>query len=128
MTERGYTIENSGENNGLIVGDNTGTINLSIQRAIQIPSLISTVVKSLGEICSSDEYSECLERFQDYRTDEKIEYNGVVKYKNIIQEFSVYYSTCDKHLNIYDDSNIQGKDFKMCSFMVLTSQGRNTCR
>lgn len=109
MTKNEFKTENSGDNQGLIIGQNTGIINYSLQRVVKIPSLISTVVKSLGEICSQDDYNENADNLQEYKPDEKIEYNCVVKYKEIIREFSVYYSICDNHLNIYDDSNIRGK-------------------
>lgn len=109
MTNNEFRIENSGDNQGIIVGQNTGTINISIKRVVKIPSLISTVVKSLGEICSQDEYNEKVDNLQEYRPDEKIEYNCVIKYKEIINDFSAYYAVCDNHLNVYDDSNIRGK-------------------
>ncbi len=109
MTNNEFRIENSGDNQGIIVGQNTGTINISIKRVVKIPSLISTVVKSLGEICSQDEYNENVDNLQEYRPDEKIEYNCVIKYKEIINDFSAYYAVCDNHLNVYDDSNIRGK-------------------
>ena len=54
MTRNDYKIDNSGSNQGLIVGENKGNIEVSIKNAVRIPSLISAVVKSLGEVCSSD--------------------------------------------------------------------------
>lgn len=109
MTKNEFKIENSGENQGIIVGQNRGNINLSIQRVVKIPSLIATVVKTLGAMCVQEDYHDNADNLQEYRPDEKIEYNRVVKYKEIINEFSAYYSTCENYLNIYDDSNICGK-------------------
>jgi len=109
MTKKQIKTENSGENQGLIVGENSGNINVSIQKVIKIPSLIATVVTRLGEICVQDYYSDTIDNFQEYKPDEKIEYNCVVKYKEVIKEFSAYYSICENYLNAYDDSNICGK-------------------
>ena len=46
---------------------------------------------------------------QEFKPDDKIEYNGVIVYREIIKEFSAYYLTCDSYLNAYDDSHIRGK-------------------
>ena len=109
MTKNEFKIENSGENQGLIVGQNNGNINVSIQKASKIPSLVAALVKTLGELCVKDDYSDKIDNFQEYKPDEKIEYNCVLKYKETIEEFSAYYSVCEKYLNAYDDSNICGK-------------------
>ena len=109
MTRNEFKTENSGENQGVIVGHNSGNINVSIQKVVKIPSLIATVVKTLGEMCVQDYFSDNTDNLQEYRPDEKIEYNCVVKYKEIIKDFSAYYSICENHLNAYDDSNISGK-------------------
>lgn len=109
MAKNEYIAENSGENAGLIVGHNSGDIHVTLQQAVKIPSLISSVVRTLGDICSLYDIDENANDFHEYKPDEKIEYNSVVKYREIIKEFATYYSVCDRHLNIYDDSNIRGK-------------------
>lgn len=109
MTKSGYKVDNSGDNQGIIVGQNTGTINLSIQNAIKIPSLISTVVQALGIACATEDISSKIGIPKEYKPDEKIEYNCVIRYKYVIKEFATYYSTCESYLNAYDDSNIRGK-------------------
>ena len=81
MTRNEFKTENSGENQGVIVGQNSGNINVSIQKVVKIPSLIATVVKTLGEMCVQDDFSDNIGNLQEYRPDEKIEYNCVVKYK-----------------------------------------------
>lgn len=108
MTRNDYKIDNSGNNQGLIVGENTGSIEVSIHKAVRIPSLISAVVKSLGEACSNDDSGSTFDT-KEYKPDEKIEYNCVLKYKDIIRYFSAYYSVCEGYLNAYDDSNMRGK-------------------
>lgn len=107
MLGNDYSIDNSGRNEGVIVAQNNGNIDISIQKAVKIPSLISTIVKSLGDVCSYDEDRSTLP--QEFKPDEKIEYNCVIKYKEIIKNFAAFYNTCENYLNAYDDSNIRGK-------------------
>jgi len=108
MIGNDYKIDNSGNNHGLIVAENKGNIKVSIEKAVKIPSLISTVVKSLGEACSNDDIESTFDS-KEFKPDEKIEYNCVFKYKDIIKYFSAYYSVCEEYLNVYDDSNMRGK-------------------
>ncbi len=100
-------IDNSGINKGVIVAQNNGNILIPIQNAIRIPSLTSTIVKSLGNVCSNDDYRSTVP--QEFKPDEKIEYNHVIKYREIIKNFAAFYDVCENHLNVYDDSNIRGK-------------------
>lgn len=102
-------IDNSGTNEGVLVGVNTGTINYLLQETIKVPSLVSSVVKTLGSICIGDEDVEPILNLSTFRPDEKIEYNCVIKYKEIIKEHATYYTFCDDTLNIYDDSNMGSK-------------------
>lgn len=104
-----YRVENCGDNSGVMVANNNGSIYFTMQKAIRIPSLISNVVKVLGNVCIDEEYSASGVNIQEFKPDDKIEYNGVVVYKEIIKEFAAYYSTCDNYLNAYDDSNIRGR-------------------
>ena len=109
MIKKEYKIENSGYNQGIMVGNNEGEINVTLQQAVKMPSLISTVVVALGNVCSSMEMPSGNNDYCEYKPDDKIEYNCVIKYKDIIKYYSAYHSTCEKHLNAYDDSNIRGK-------------------
>ncbi len=109
MIKKEYKIENSGYNQGIMVGNNDGTINVTLQEAVKLPSLISTVVASLGDICSKMEVPLDNNDYRKYRPDDKIDYNCVIKYKDTIKYYSSYHSICEKHLNAYDDSNIRGK-------------------
>jgi hypothetical protein len=102
-------VDNSGTNEGVLVGINTGTINYLLQEAIKIPSLISSVVKTLGSVCIEDDTVVPSLDLSTYKPDEKIEYNCVIKYKEIIKEHAAYYTYCDDTLNIYDDSNMGSK-------------------
>ncbi len=108
MTRNNYKIDNSGNNQGLIISENNGSIQVSIQNVPRMPSLISAVVKSLGEVCSNNDIESTFD-FKEFKPDEKIEYNCVLKYRDIIRYFSGYYSVCERYLNAYDDSNIRSK-------------------
>ena len=109
MTTGNCILENSGENSGAIVGNNYGNINLNMQKAVKIPSLISELVRLIGNACCEDEYVTGEGVIKTFKPDEKIKYNCVIKYKCIIEEFSAYYLTCENYLNAYDDSHIRGK-------------------
>lgn len=109
MIKKEYKIENSGYNQGIMVGNNDGNINVILQEAVKLPSLISTVVAALGDVCSNTEVPLGKNDYRQYKPDDKIEYNCVIKYKDIIKHYSAYHTICEKHLNVYDDSNIRGK-------------------
>ncbi|WP_243171653.1 hypothetical protein [Faecalispora jeddahensis] len=102
-------VDNSGENTGVIVGTNSGTINL-LEHVVKIPSLISVIVKKIGTFCYSDideESSACT--LIPFKPEEKLDYNRVIKYKEIIYQYSTYYENCEQALNIYDNSHIGSK-------------------
>lgn len=121
-----YSIQNSGENSGVMVGSNRGNIYINMQKAVKIPSLISNLVKLLGNVCIDEEYSASAVNIQEFRPDDKIEYNGVIVYREIIKEFSAYYLTCDNYLNAYDDSHIRGKSkiLKCVHMWYLRAKGQ----
>lgn len=97
------TINNSGTNNGTIVGQ------INIIKPYKIPSLLPIVIQSLAEICAENEDGYNKEDFKPFKPDIKIEYNNVLKYKEIIEKHAMYYSQCEKFLDIYDNSNIKAK-------------------
>ena len=104
-----YNVDNNGENLGVMVGNNSGNISVNIERVTKMPSLISNLVKLLGNACVDEEAPTGAINMLGFRPDDKIEYNCVVIYKDIIKEYAAYYSTCENYLNAYDDSNIRGK-------------------
>ncbi|MFT4451334.1 hypothetical protein [Parvimonas sp. G1425] len=109
MKNNEFKAENSGDNRGIIVGQNSGTINLSMQSVCKLSSLIANLVKEFGEMCNEMDYNVNEDNLQEYKLDIKLDYNSVVKYKEIIKEFSAYYSICEDCLNVYDNSNIGSK-------------------
>lgn len=119
-------IDNQGTNEGVIVGLNQGTINFLLQEKLKIPSLISSVVKALGSVCVDNDDVESSLDLNMFKPDDKIEYNCVIKYKEIIKEYAAYYTYCDDILNIYDNSNIGSKAKILCcvKFWYLESKGQ----
>jgi len=101
-------IDNSGDNAGVIVAMNTGTINYQLQNSIKIPSKIATIVKTLGAVCVDEDDPQPLS-FAAFKPDEKIQYNCVIKYDQIIREYATYFSQCEDAMNLYDNSNMGSK-------------------
>ena len=102
-------INNSGTNAGMIVGSNTGTINYLSNQPIRITSMLSSVIKLLGSICIENGDNLESEDLKAFKPDEKLEYNCIIKYKEVIKEHATYYSICDEKLNVFDDSNLGSK-------------------
>lgn len=107
--ETNMDLDNSGINQGVMVANNSGNIYMTIQETRKIPSLISVVVKSLGNTCMEVDFTNSTCTLMEFKPDEKLEYNRVIKYKYVIKEFSVYYLYCDNILNVYDNSNLGSK-------------------
>lgn len=108
MTKNDYKIDNRGNNQGLIIGENTGNIEFTINSAGKIPSLMSIIIKSLGDVYFDEDIGSTFDS-KKFKVDEKIEYNCVHKYKDVIRYFAAYYPVCEEFLNAYDDSNMRGK-------------------
>lgn len=103
-------IDNSGVNQGVMIGNNAGNIYVTLNETKKIPSLISIVVKSLGSTCTDLDMSDAIDALTEFKPDDKLNYNCVIKYKYVIREFSVYYAHCDNMLNVYDNSNLGSKE------------------
>lgn len=102
-------INNSGNNQGAMVGYNYGTISMSIKKTVKIPSLIAIIVQSLGSKSMEVNVPYSDGSLQEFKPDEKLEYNSVIKYIDIIREFSAYYLYCDNILNQYDNTKLGSK-------------------
>ena len=86
---------NSGTNSGIIVAQNDGTIN--IQRPpslVKLPSHITTIIKNLGEICFEEDNLKITDDLVIFKTEDKIRYNNVIKYRDIIKNYSQFYTMC----------------------------------
>ena len=101
-------IDNSGDNSGVIVAMNTGIINYQFQNRKKIPSKLAIIVKILGAACADEDDSQSLS-FAAFKPDEKIQYNCVIKYDQIIREYATYFSQCEEAMNVYDNSSMGSK-------------------
>lgn len=108
MLSDNIAMENNGINNGIMLARNDGIINLTLQEVTKLPSLISPIIMTLGTKCLDDSYEGNFE-LDFFEVEKKLEYNKVIKYKDIIKENSLYFTLCDDELNIYDNSNIGSK-------------------
>ena len=95
-------------NQGLVVGENHGNI-YNYGNATKMPSLIADIVKAMANVDECNPKNPIEPSVLAFKPDEKIKYNSVVKYKEIITEHATYYSQCEEILNILDDSNIGTK-------------------
>ena len=103
-------INNSGFNQGVLVANNSGNINITYNKTKITPSLIARIVKVIANVCCDENYnSDSSDDLLVYKPDEKLEYNKVIKYKYIFEELSTYYSHCHSILNEYDDFNLDSK-------------------
>ncbi|MGP0585705.1 hypothetical protein, partial [Paenibacillus timonensis] len=92
LNPREVNLDNSGLNEGIIVGENSGTINFLLREPVKVSSMISNLVKILSACVEDDEDSDGMMDTSPFRPDEKIQYNCVIKYKEIVQEHAIYYS------------------------------------
>jgi hypothetical protein len=119
-------VENKGTNNGSMVGINYGTIINNLTTSKKLPSLIMNIVKSLSSACIECDPDDDIKDLQPFDTEEKINYNCVIQYREIIEMYSTYYTICDNIMNILDNSNSGSKEKIL--FCVLTwyrqSKGR----
>ena len=117
-------IENSGTNLGVMANHiDTVIVNQSPSNNTNsiIPRLIEALAKynGLSDEELNREYKIRIEDLREYNIDEKIEYNSVIKYKEIIGEYSQYSSICDEALNVLDNNKIGTKTRLLRSINLL---------
>ncbi|MEK4209272.1 MULTISPECIES: hypothetical protein [Paenibacillus] len=124
--KRNFTITNTGENNGLMTGDVYGGITyIQPENTVSTFSLIPSLIEKLAELANVDD--EDMERsyklnpidLMSYTIEEKIKYNDVIKYKELIREYSLYGSICEQAFNIIDNNNVGIKRKVLRSVSVL---------
>jgi hypothetical protein len=107
--KRNININNNGSNPGLMVGQHYGPLILQLPNNVKIPSHLALIVKTLSSVCFIPETSN-IQDLSIYKTEDKLLYNCVIQYREIINEYAKYYPHCDKAMNLYDDSNIGSKN------------------
>lgn len=131
---RNISVENSGDNYGVEAGVINGDVQVSVfnQRKFKFPSLIPSLIEQLAELANiSDEdmdkqYKISSEDLQEYRIEDKIEYNRVIKYKEIIDDYSQYGAICENAFNIIDDNDtgMKRKILKNINSMYKKEKGQ----
>lgn len=121
-----HIIDNSGENNGVIADTINGPVTIN-QNPPQktLPSLIPILVEQLAKLTNlPDEeiektYKITLDQIKEYDISEKIEHNCIIKYKDIIEEYSQYRTICEEAFNIIDNNNLGCKNKILRSINLL---------
>ena len=94
-------------NNYGVVAENIDnvTVNLPIHKIKN--SILASLLEKLIEEKAFETNSEPQPITYDIR--EKIDYNNVIKYKDIIEKYASYHSICDNTLNLIDNVKIGAK-------------------
>ena len=128
-------IENSGDNSGVIANTvHNLTVHQVPRRSTQslIPVLIEELAKfnDLTEEELEKDYRVNIDDLKEYNIPEKITYNCVIKYKEIIDEYSQYGAICNEALNILDNNKIGTKTrvLKSINLSYQTSKGEYLLR
>ncbi len=96
------------DNHGVVVKENKGIINNYNNGSIHVSSVFPFIISTLGE----RKYSVNPSRYKnldDYTVQGKISHNSVIKYKELIENYSIYYGMCEDFLNSYDNTITHGK-------------------
>ncbi|KHL97006.1 hypothetical protein QW71_03550 [Paenibacillus sp. IHB B 3415] len=108
-----YSLTNPGQNDGVIAGVVHGDITyIHPTPANKYASLIPVLIEKLADLVNiTDEEMERTYKISPselitYGIDEKIEYNDVIKYKDLIKEYSLYGNICEHAFNIIDNNDM----------------------
>lgn len=94
-------VENDGNNSGTMVGVNNGVINIntSLQPS---PSLLYPVIKAMAELDDSS-YNSVSKINYPFKPEDKLDFNAVIKYKEIFTEYAIYYTMCSNIMEKLDN-------------------------
>lgn len=88
---------NFDSNSGIIANTVNGGIHLNIEKRKRIPSLLPKFIEVLTNLYQNstlDRETEILNT-QPYTIEEKIDYNDIILYREIIEEYYIYYPICE---------------------------------
>lgn len=103
LDKKESTLNNHGNNDGLQIGVNKGSIN--IQTKAKTISILSQVIKNISKNIAVNEETDLKNKnLIPFKIEEKIKYNIILKYKRKFEKYKMYYSICDQVLNRFDDS------------------------
>jgi len=92
-------LENSFDSNsGIIAETVNGGMHLSLENRKRIPSLLPKFIEVLAKQYSNTPLNGQIENTQPYTIEEKIEYNDIVLYREVIEEYYIYYPICESSL------------------------------
>ena len=103
-------INNDGKNNGNIINQNNGTVinqnhyyNTETSKQPKIlTSNIPKLIQLFADNCPDEELID-INNFSEFKVPAKLDYNNIIKYKCIIEEYSIYYTFFDDIMNKYDN-------------------------
>ncbi len=110
---------NNLNNKGQVQGDMIGTQvnNYFEKKYSKIPSILTELIKQLASIDEEDENNDV--DVSPYNPEEKIEFNHVIKYKEILMEYTKFYINCDNILNSIDNYNPGRKNKILKSVKII---------
>jgi hypothetical protein len=128
----GNSVNNKGIIAGKIEGDVTNNITINTPKQTKkLHSLIPKLIEILSELVDSLDYNDINLKYKinsidtmEYNINDKIEYNNVVEYRTIIDEYSEYCGICKEALNIIDNNNIGGKSKILRSINFLYQKNK----
>lgn len=95
-------IEGNNNNSGVIIG------NLSIHQPLKVQTLLARIVEELAEIYSQEDDEKNI-TIPVFNIEDKISYNNVIKYREIINELCKYWEKCESIFNSIDNNDIGAK-------------------
>lgn len=104
------TIKNEASNNGNQIDIVRGDVNIYNYNKARIPSLLPKFIEVLAEKYLENSNSIPNSGIpSEYKIEDKIVYNNLIKYKFIVEDYGFYYKICTDALDIIDNNNIGGK-------------------
>lgn len=124
LIELADKIENQGTNKGVIANVIYGDIYNSNDMRKPTTALIP-VIQAISSIDFDKEIKNEITNLVPYKYEDKITYNDVVKYREIIMDYAMYYDECENIMTIIDNKSIgrKGKILKWIHSKYLTEKG-----
>jgi hypothetical protein len=98
-------LSNQGTNNGYMIGKQIN----NYSEYVRVPTFLTALIKKLCKVLDS-EVNEAKLELLPFTPEEKISYNNVIQYEEIITEYAKFYMICDQILNTLDDYEMGCKD------------------
>lgn len=117
-----------------VEGNYTQNYTVSLDSKIA-PSLIGLLINELSRIAEEDAAIEFPKDWIAFKAEDKLSYNNVIKYRELINDYAMFYDICDNILNINDNSNPGAKSkllnsirdhYKMCKGELIRQHNAST--